>query len=1101
MEHGAEAWRRVVRLVLERPWGTYSVANLNRSLTISNGLFAGRQRYYGRGGEAVELRIIGDLQVLVNGQPLELGPPKQRLVFAALAVDAGRSVPIEALVDRVWDEAPPADARGVLYTYLTRIRRILAVALTGTTVPITLTRSRTGYLLDADPDRVDLHRLRRLAERAQELPAADPDRAALLREAVAYCRGEPLDGLPGSWAARVREGLRQQLVRVLLDWADSEFGQGRSGFVTDRLTAAAAHSPLVEPLVVCLMRALYLNGRRPEALDLYARTRALLADELGVDPGTELQELHREVLRGTLRSPVVPPAHAVPPRPASPPVVMEPQPTQLTGSTPGCQLPADLPDHVGCEPEISCALSVLQPVDGRPEGTGGPVVILSGPGGVGKTALSIRLAYLLRPAYPDGQIFVNLSGRQGDAGDSLDRVLRALGATDVHQLRTMEDKLGHYRSMLSGRRFLIVLDSASTAEEVRPLVPGGPGSALIVSSPAMLTTIPGGAHIEVPLLNRDDSTALLTRIVGPERVMAEPEAVSALVEMCTGLPLALRIVGARIAARPHRGIHRLADRMRDERGRLDEMAADGLAVRASIAIVYRALEPPARRAFRLLGYLSAPGFAEWLVAALIGGSVDDAEELLEQLADARLVTVLPDPTHRQVRYQMHALVRLYARERAVEEDTDEALRAAVTRVLTTATEISERIGQRLPLAVPPFYRQAPDPADLEPSALATDHVRSGWSQVEGPTLIAAVERAGELGMDVAACALADALVYASFAVRNDFEGWERTHRAALSAARAAGNAVGAAVIECGIALLRYMEDRFADAEVSFRTAVELFDAARHERGSAVARNGLGTVLREVGQHQDAIPLLTAAAVKLRRVGDHAAAAGAVYGMGHSLRELGDDDGALLWLNRAVDSYQALGHLRGEAIAVRGIGLVYRARGDLDEALRWSARAHDLIIENGDEQLVCYTEQALAKVWFRRGDVIRPLAPLERGVATCRRRHDRLGAALIQRTLGELHLAAGRPDAAREALGTAHTWWTELNHDLGAARTLRDLGAAHAALGDVAAAHEAWDEAAETFHRFGTRERTEVAGWHQRWGCGCGSDGTAAGRPASAAYPA
>ncbi|GAB3943030.1 hypothetical protein GCM10027614_31070 [Micromonospora vulcania] len=570
----------------------------------------------------MELRILGDLQVVVDGRAVELGPPKQRLVFAALAVDVGRSVPIEALVDRVWDETPPADARGVLYTYLTRIRRILATARSAETVPISVVRSQTGYLLAADPDRVDLHRLRRLAEQAQGLPVEHPDRPDLLRAAIDLWRGEPLDGLPGDWASRVREGLRQQLIRVLLDWADCEIAHGRPGPVTERLTLAVDRSPLIEPLVVSLMRALYFNGRRAEALDLYARTRVRLADDLSIDPGTELQDLHREILRGTLRPPLAALAstsRAAQPTAAVPaPVEADPELPQRISGGPGCQLPADLPDHVGCEPQISRALSVLQP-DGRPaEGTAAPVLILSGPGGVGKTALSIRLAYLLRRAYPDGQIFVTLSGHGRDPGEAVDRVLRALGATNIHQLPTLEDKLGQYRAMLSGRRFLIVLDSAASAEEVRPLVPGGPGSALIVSSRALLTTVPGAEHIEVPLLDGADSIQLLDRIIGPGRGAAEPEATDALVEMCAGLPLALRIVGARIAARPHRRIARLAERMRDERGRLDEMAADGLAVRVSVGVGYQALDPAARRAFRLLGFLGVPNFAEWLVAALIG---------------------------------------------------------------------------------------------------------------------------------------------------------------------------------------------------------------------------------------------------------------------------------------------------------------------------------------------------------------------------------------------------------------------------------------------------------------------------------------------------
>ncbi|MEV4620838.1 BTAD domain-containing putative transcriptional regulator [Asanoa sp. NPDC049573] len=597
-----------------------------------------------------------------------------------LAVDAGRNIPIEALLDRVWDDARPADVRGSLYTYLTRIRRILADAQPGGTSPITVTRGQTGYRLDADPDSVDLHRVRRLAERALALPVNDPRRCALLREAIDLWRGEPLDGVPGGWAARVRESVRQQLVGVLLSWADSELCQGRPDPVAERLAVAIDHHPHVEPLVLRLMRALYFGGRRAEALELYARTRQLLSDELGVDPGTDLQELHRDILRGTLRAPLAAVPSAGPRSTAAPPPV-HPTPAAVAGDRdhpPGCQLPAELPDHIGCEPEISCALGVLQG-GRRYGGTAAPVVTLTGPGGVGKTALSIRLAYLVRSGYPHAQIFVGLRGRRSGPADALDQVLRALGVTELPTSSTVDQKLSRYRSLLSDRRVLIVLDSVVSADQVRPLIPGGQGSALIVTSRTLLTTLPGAEHVEVPLLDRATSTALLARIIGPQRVLAEPEATDALVEMCAGLPLALRIVGARVSARPHRRMARLVERMRDDRRRLHELAADGLSVRASIAASYRSLDSAAQRAFRLLGFAGPPAITEWLLAALVQRSMDDADDLLEQLADARLLTAVHDPVQRELRYQMHDLVRLFARERAVEEDPPESLRAALAR--------------------------------------------------------------------------------------------------------------------------------------------------------------------------------------------------------------------------------------------------------------------------------------------------------------------------------------------------------------------------------------------------------------------------------------
>ncbi|WP_192579652.1 BTAD domain-containing putative transcriptional regulator [Micromonospora sp. AMSO31t] len=1024
--------------------------------------------------------MLGELEIRSEGRPIELGPLKQRLVLAGLAVDAGRPVSTEALIDRVWGASPPTDARGVLYTYITRIRRLLATAGAGGETAVTLVRQPGGYLLTAATDQVDLGRLRSLTQQAQRLSPDDPARAHLLRQAVDLWRGDPLAGLAGDWAAHVRERLRQQLLGVLLDWADSELHQGRPGPVADRLREAVNHHPLTEPLVLYLMRALQLCGRRAEALDQYARTRALLADELGVDPGAELQKLHRSLLRAEPSPAASPP---VPRQPAPEPVppATEDEPERNAPAAPGCQLPAPLPDHTGCEEEIAEALAVLAG-PGQP-GQPRPSLVLTGAGGIGKTSLSVRLAHLLRDSYPDGQIFVGLGGGRDDPASALNQVLRALGVANVQQLRTVEEKLGQYRAALSGRRILIVLDSAGSAEEVRALVPGSAGSALIVSSRARLTTIPGARHVELKMFRHDQSMALLGQLVGPDRLAADPEAARTLVDLCAGLPLALRIVGARLMARPHQRMARLAERLSDERSRLDEMTVDGLAVRVSVAVSYQGLDQPARQAFRMLGFMAVPNFADWLAAALLDEPADQAEELLEQLVDARLVEVVQDPAHCAVRYQMHDLVRLYAYECAVQEDAPEVLHTAVARVLAAATALSERLGERLPHAVSPLHRP-PVPVSLGPGVLAVDHLRPGWLDAEGLCLVAAVERAAELGMDEAACALADALVFASFAVRNDFVGWGRTHAAALGVARRAGNRVAQGVIECGIALLRYKEDRFGEAEGYFASATALLEEAGHEAGSAAARNGLGTVLREVGRHREAIPLLAAAADTLARLGDENGAAHARYGLGHCHRELGEDAAAIENLTQAVDRYRRLGHWRGEAIATRGIGLVHRALGDLDEAQRWCSRAHDLVVAHDDSHMSCYTTQALAKIWIRQGRTDRAREPLHRALLTCERLHDRLGVALLRRTVGELQLATGELEAASDMLELAYKNWRELDHDLGQARTLRDLGMVHARRGDRSAAHLAWAEALVVFERLGTREAGEALGWHVSCGPGC-----------------
>jgi tetratricopeptide (TPR) repeat protein len=663
-------------------------------------------------------------------------------------------------------------------------------------------------------------------------------------------------------------------------------------------------------------------------------------------------------------------------------------------------------------------------------------------------------------------------------------VLRALGVQDTHRLGTIEDKVARYRATIRNRRLLIIIDNAAGAGEIRPLVPGVPGTALIVSSRARLTTIPRAELVELRLFSRDESLALLRRIIGPDRVAREPEAAAALAAMCAGLPLALRIVAARLAARPHWRITRLLDRMRDERRRLDEMAVDGLAVRISVGVSYEGLPPAAREAFRLLGFLGCATFAEWMAAALFGASVEDAGDLLEQLFDARLVEIDDSTADTVVRYRMHELVRLYARERALAEDDEAQLTAAVRRTVAAATEIVDRLGESLPYAVARSYQGIGPATGVHPTVLETDSSGPDWLAAEADALVATVVRAAGTGLVEEACVLADALVYASFALNNDFSRWNRAHAAAHAAARASGNRVAEAVMACGVGLLRYKEDRFSDAEHHFTAAIELFGDVGHEHGRAAALSGLGTVLREVGRHREAVPMLERALPILERVGDRDGAAHASYGLGHAHRELGHDDQAMRYLERARNLYRSAGHWRGEAIAVRGIGLVHRACGDLDAAEVWFVQAHDMVLRRGDPHLACYTTQSLAKLWIRQGRPEQAAEPLARSLQLCVDAQDRFGAALLRRTLGEMHLAAGRPADALRDLYLAYAVWSELGHELGRARTLRDIGAAHVLSGDCGSAHQAWQSAYTTFSRLGLREAGELNWWIRRWGCYC-----------------
>ncbi|MGM1063951.1 BTAD domain-containing putative transcriptional regulator [Saccharothrix sp. Mg75] len=986
----------------------------------------------------MEVRLLGSVGVWERDREVEAVQPRQRAVLAALAVEAGRPVGVETLLHRVWGEDPPDRARGALYVHINRLRRTL-----GPTVA--LPRRSGGYVLDVAPDDVDALRFRTLLKRAEgtELPAAE--RVELFDRALRLWRGTPLADVVGDWATRTRETWQRLYVDALVGWADAQVEAGSPEVVVGPLVDLVERHPLMEQPVGVLMRALARSGRSAEALDQYARARTRIAEELGVEPGPGLRRLHEAVLRDEL--------DRTPPRPV--PVA------------PVFQLPPDLPDYTGGEEVLAEAGARLRHRS--------PLVVVSGPAGVGKTAFTVRLANLVRADYPDGALFLGLGGAFGtpmSPAEVLNRALRALDPSGQPPEAGFDADLARYRAVTHDKRTLVVLDDAAGAEQVRPLLPSGPGCALLVSTRAWLTALPGAGRVELRSMDDRDAHRLLERVVGRDRLRAEPVAAARLVSLCAGLPLALRIVGARLAARPHWPVAKLVSRMADRSRRLDELAVDDLRVRTGIDVGYQGLSGEARRALRAIGAVDVGELAPWLLSAALGTDATTTDDLVEHLVDARLVEAAAGDGV-NTRYRVHDLVRLYAAERAhAEERPDEAV-AMLDRVLAAAVHLVRGHDTRRAYLVR-HVRDDPLPEPPACRGVAVDLA------AEEPTLVVLVETAARRGLVRRAAALADALVFASFAKTNDFAGWERVRDAVAAAATAAGERGVLAGTYYGQGQLRYAQDRFAESAELFGRARALFLELGDAVGAASAAVGLATVHRELGDHARSIPLLSEHLVEFDRLGLDEGSANAHYGLGYAYRERGLDAPALAHLRTAVERYRALGHRSGEAVSVRGIGLVHRARGELDEAGRWSERAHRLALASGEQLLSSYTVQALAKVWIRSGQPERALEPLLHARRVCAEHGDRLGAALVQRTIGELHLVAGRlPEALRE-LGGALAAWTEMEHRLWQARTRRDLGAVHSCAGDPATAAVHWRAAEEVFLDLGTREAQEVDEWARRW---------------------
>jgi DNA-binding SARP family transcriptional activator len=611
----------------------------------------------------MEFRILGPLEVWEHGRAAPLGGPKQRALLATLLLDANHVVPADRLVHELWGDDPPVTAENLLHGYVSQLRRCLRSRQVLVTRP-------PGYLLQVEQGRLDLHRFEELAEEARlAMEAGAADRAAdALGEALDLWRGPALGDvdLRGLSRSKVAQ-LEERRMAALEERVEADLRRGRHADVTSELQALVVASPLRERLRAQLMFALYRSGRQAEALAVYRDGRQLLTEELGLEPGPALQRLEHAIL-------------------AADPALEPPEPTTVADGSPSlvanppCHLPADVADFTGRQEALAALTGLL----GRePDGHAPAMAVatIAGMAGVGKTALAVRTAHRLRPRFPDGQLHVHLggSGRPRPPAEVLAGLLQALGEDPAAVPDGLEERAWRYRTLLADRRVLVVLDDAAAEAQVRPLLPGGAGCAALVTSRATLAGLEAAHQLTLDVLDPDEAVGLLAKVAGPGRVAAEPVAAEAIARRCGYLPLAVRVAGARLTARPHWRLARLAERLGDETRRLDELRAGDLEVRASLEGSLRGQDAATRRAFRLLGLLPAGDFTARAVAALLDLPVTDAEELLERLVEVHLLEVAGLEAAGRTRYRLHDLLRGLARERLLAETTETDRRLLLDR--------------------------------------------------------------------------------------------------------------------------------------------------------------------------------------------------------------------------------------------------------------------------------------------------------------------------------------------------------------------------------------------------------------------------------------
>jgi DNA-binding SARP family transcriptional activator/tetratricopeptide (TPR) repeat protein len=904
----------------------------------------------------MEFWLFGEVQLRAGEQVLDVGTPRQQAVLAALAVDAGRPVAMETLVDRVWHDAPPVEARNVLYSHLSRIRQLLrrAEAVTGTTAR--LDRRTSGYVLAVDPGSIDLHRFAGLVERGGDQARSIEERADSLAEALRLWRGPPLAGIQGEWAAQVRDTWHRRRLDAAVRWASLQLELERADEVLAVLPGLVAEYPLAEPLEVLFLRALHAAGRDAEALDRYATVQQRLAEELGTDPGPELRTLHGALLRGEL------PVAERRERLATP-----------------AQLPPDVYGFAGRDEELRRLDGVVA--------AGARIVAMSGTAGVGKTSLVVHWAHRVRDDFPGGQLYVNLRGFD-PTGSPVPPAVAVRGFLDAFEVplqripATFEAQVGLYRSLLADRHVLVVLDNARDAEQVRQLLPGSPTCVVLVASRnALVGLVTAGAHpLTVDLLTGDGARQLLVGRLGTARVAAEPRAVDEIIGLCARLPLALAVVAARAATNPTFDLAALARELGDARYSLDEFARADPATdpRAVFSWSYLRLTEPAARLFRLFGLNSGPEIGARATASLMGLPPAQVRQLLAELVAARLVA---EP--RPGRYTCHDLLRAYASELATAHDPETDRRAATRRLLGHYVHTANEADRLLDPRREPPPPLTPLPPGVTPERL-TDQTRArAWFDAEYRVLLVAMRQDPEfdvevwelswmtrrflayqghwhIELDVLTVALAAAerlgdrikQAFTQCYLGTTYVWFEKHEDArirletALELYRDAGHDIGQAFVHYYLAWMLERQGHNEEALTHVEQSLELYRAADHLPGQAKALNAVGWFHALLGDYRTAIDYCEKTLALQMKLGDQVAAGQTWHSLGYAHDHLGDHARAIACYQAAVGLFRESGYLFGEALVLSSLGDAYFAVDDRNAAREAWQQSFDIFDQLG-----------------------------------------------------------------------------------------------------------------------------------------------------------
>ncbi len=998
---------------------------------------------------ANSFRILGPFSASIAGETLAFTSGKLRILLAALLLHSGSVVNNDRLVEWLWDERQPSNPRGTLHTYVRRLRMLLGDALR-------LETAADGYRIDVPEGELDLERFRGLICGARK--AGEPEeRSRLLSEALAMWRGTALEGIPSSSLYRDEcPGLEDERLTAMDAYFETELHLGRHPQLVRKLRAAANDNPLRENFWSMLMLALYRSGRQAEALDVYQQARRELVEQLGIEPGERLRTLHAGILESD-------PALAAPDAPDPGGNGNTPVPAQLPPLTVGFTGREEIVEHIAAS---------IPPGSG---GTGVPVVVLSGPPGVGKTALAVCIGRRVRSAFPDGQLYVNLGGYDRDGVRALlsteqvlSQFLRALGVPADRIPVDPVEQANLYRTKLSGKKVLVLLDNASGAEQVIPLIPGeGNCSVLITSRRQMRSLVVSqGAHLaRVEALSPQESVDLVTGMMGQAAITIDPVVIGEVAELCCYLPLALRIAAANLISAPGGEIDVYLESLR--RGsRLAALSIEGettSAVATAIGLSYYALGPDDQRVFRLAGLFPGSDFSPAAVSVLANMSEAQARSCLSRLEMASLLQQ-PAPG----RYQFHDLLREYARDRTADELSEQEraeamewlgrwyLMGACTAADTLYSEFV-RLGEP---SLPKMPFDAPRRQD-ESRSMA-------WLLAERHNLMACVRFFAVHGPQYLSWHIADALRGFFWTGKYRTE-WGETTRTALAAAESLTDEHGVAAMHRSLANLYNTLGNYEQALTHQEQSLALHDRLGMAEEVAATLNNMSLAHLSLGraaQAEEAAQRALDIAQAIHSPRLEATASG-MLGFIHWTR--GDIEGATEFLTTSLATASRLGLHHISSYALRNLGLVHQTTGELAAAQSYFRRALDVsesIDSSYDRSISLY---GLALIDHDKGDHASAYDSAQRALSAFQECGDRTHEVETLCLLSAISGRLGSPQQSVHYAAAALDGARQLGYVDGEAYALARLAAAGMHLGRADATRNA--EAARSLAESGTNQMT------------------------------